>query len=135
MISTAGEAAAQKLDVDLPFVPLGENQPMDNMYEQQLQQYEPGDQPSGFGFLAWLAAQMMIYTLLQAGRNPTRASLVSALDSLKNFDAGGAVGPYTPSEHSVSSCNMDSWVQGASFVRRAPSSGLYCGGQTVQASS
>ena len=133
-IQTAGQSASQKLTVALPFIPLSEHQRMTDMYQSQLKQYVPGAQPSGFGFLAWLSAQMMIYTLLQAGRNPTWASLDNALNALKNFDDGGAVGPYTPGSHSVSQCTMDVWVQGTDFVRRAPSSGLFCGGQTVQAS-
>jgi branched-chain amino acid transport system substrate-binding protein len=133
-IQTAGQSASQKLTVALPFIPLSEHQHMDDMYQSQLKQYVPGSQPSGFGFLAWLAAQMMIYTLLQAGRNPTWATLDNALNALKNFDDGGAVGPYSPGSHSVSQCTMDVWVQGTDFVRRAPSSGLFCGGQTVQAS-
>lgn len=134
-IATAGQSAAQGLIVSIPFIALNENQPMDVMYQQQLQQYVPGSSPSGFGFLSWLAAQMMIYTLLQAGRNPTKASFLAALDGLKNFDAGGAVGPYTPSSHSVSLCGMDTAVKGNDFVRKAPSSGLFCGGTVVQASS
>ncbi|MHB8328404.1 MAG: ABC transporter substrate-binding protein [Acidimicrobiales bacterium] len=134
MVSTAGASAAQGLIVGLPFIPLNENQPMDVMYQQQLQQYEPGDQPSGFGFLSWLSAQMMIYSLLQAGRNPTEASLLKVLNSLKGFTAGGAVGPYTPSDHSVAPCNMDEVVHNGTFVRKAPASGLYCGGKLTQAS-
>jgi branched-chain amino acid transport system substrate-binding protein len=133
-ISTAGQSAAQGLIVSLPFIPLNENQPMDVMYQQQLQQYVPGSQPSGFGFLSWLAAQMMIYTLLQAGRNPTHASLNAALNALKNFDAGGAVGPYTPSNHSLGNCVMDTVVKGNDFVRKAPSSGLFCNTKIVPAS-
>lgn len=133
-ISTAGQSAAQNLTVTIPFMPLNENQPMDVMYQQQLQQYVPGSQPSGFGFLSWLAGQMMIYALLQAGRNPTRASLNAALNGLKNFTAGGAVGPYTPSQHSVGNCVIDTVVKGTDFVRKAPSSGLFCDTQIVPAS-
>ncbi|MDE3085527.1 MAG: ABC transporter substrate-binding protein [Acidobacteriota bacterium] len=133
-IQTAGQSASQKLTIALPFIPLSEHQHMDDMYQSQLKQYVPGAQPSGFGFLAWLAAQMMIYAVLQAGRNPTWASLDNALNGLKNFDDGGAVGPYSPGSHGVAPCTMDVWVQGSDFVRRSPSSGLFCGGQTVQAS-
>ena len=133
-ISTAGQSAAQGLTVTIPFMPLNENQPMDVMYQQQLQQYLPGSQPSGFGFLSWLGAQMMIYALLQAGRNPTRASLNAALNALKDFTAGGAVGPYTPSQHSVGNCVIDTSVKGNDFVRKAPSSGLFCNTQIVAAS-
>ena len=133
-IATAGQSAAQGLIVSIPFIPLNENQPMDVMYEQQLQQYVPGSQPSGFGFLSWLAGQMLIYTLLQSGRNPTRASFQNALAGLKDFTAGGAVGPYTPAQHGASLCVMDTVVKGNDFVRKAPSTGLFCGGTVVQAS-
>lgn len=135
MISTAGESASQGLIVTVPFVPYDEaDNAMGAMYEQQLAQYEPGDQPSGFGFLAWLATQMMIYGLLEAGRNPTRASLTSVLDSLQSYDAGGAVGPHAPADHAAPTCTIDVEVQGDSFVRKAPASGLFCDGQLVVAS-
>jgi branched-chain amino acid transport system substrate-binding protein len=134
LISTAGQSAAQNFLVTVPFIPLNESQHMDVMYKQQLQQYVPGAQPSGFGFLAWLAGQMMIYSLLQAGRNPTRASVVQVLNGLQNYDVGGAVGPHAPSNHGSNICTVDVTVQGNDFVRKSPPSGLFCGGQEVQAS-
>jgi branched-chain amino acid transport system substrate-binding protein len=134
LISTAGQSAAQGMLVTLPFVPLNESQHMDAMYKQQLAQYVPGAQPSGFGFLAWLAGQMMVYSLLQAGRNPTRTAVVNFLNGLQNYDAGGAVGPHAPSNHGANICTVDVTVQGNDFVRKSPPSGLFCGGQEVQAS-
>lgn len=134
-IATAGESAAQGLLVSLPFIPLNENQPMDSMYKQQLSQYIPSSQPSGFGFLAWLAGQMMIYALLQAGRNPTRASVVSVLNGLQNYTAGGAVGPHAPSNKGWATCQVDVTVKGNDFVRKAPASGLFCGGTEVPGSA
>jgi branched-chain amino acid transport system substrate-binding protein len=134
MISVAGESAAQGLVVGLPFIPLNEPQPMDQMYQQQLATYEPGDQPSGFGFLAWEAAQMLIYALIQSGHNPTRASIVKAFDALQGWTGGGALGGYTPSSHGVYDCDVDVQIKGNDFVRKAPASGLFCGGQAAQAS-
>ncbi|HUC05060.1 MAG TPA: ABC transporter substrate-binding protein [Acidimicrobiales bacterium] len=134
MIATAGQGAAQGLIVSLPFTPLNENQTMVQMYQQQLAEFEPGDSPSGFGFLAWEAAEMMIYALIQAGHNPTRALLVKELGSLHDWTGGGALGGYTPSSRSVYDCNVDVQIKGTSFVRKAPASGFYCGGQAVQAS-
>ncbi|MHB1712359.1 MAG: ABC transporter substrate-binding protein [Acidimicrobiales bacterium] len=134
MIASAGQSAAQGLIVGLPFVPLDEPQAMVQLYQHQLATYEPGDQPSGFGFLAWEAAQMLIYALIQSGHNPTRASIVKVFDGLHNWTGGGALGGYTPSSRSAYTCNVDAVVRGSSFVRKAPSSGLYCGGQVVQAS-
>jgi branched-chain amino acid transport system substrate-binding protein len=134
-ITTAGQSAAQGLTVGVPFIPLSEPNATVQLYQQELASYEPGKQPSGFGFLSWESAQMLVYALIASGHNPTRASVTKAVDSLSNWNGGGALGPYTPSTHSLSSCQVDVTVKGGSFVRRAPSSGLFCGGQTVQASS
>ncbi|HEY3844459.1 MAG TPA: ABC transporter substrate-binding protein [Acidimicrobiales bacterium] len=135
MIATAGQSAAQGMIVGLPFVPLNESQTMDQLYQQQLATYEPGDQPSGFGFLAWQAAQMLVYALIQSGHNPTRASIVKSFDSLSGWTGGGALGAYTPSTRGVYPCDVDVTIKGTGFIRKAPSSGLFCGGQAVQASS
>jgi len=134
LIATAGQSAAQGLIVALPFVPLNEPQPMVQLYQQELATYEPGDQPSGFGFLAWEAGQMLIYALIQSGHDPTRASLVKALDSMANWTGGGALGGYTPSSRGAYPCDVDVQVKGTGFVRKAPATGLFCGGQVVQAS-
>jgi ABC-type branched-subunit amino acid transport system substrate-binding protein len=135
MITVAGQSAAQGLTVGLPFIPLNENQTMDQLYQQQLATYEPGDSPSGFGFLAWEAAQMLIYALIQSGHDPTRASVVKAFDSLTDWTGGGALGGYTPSSRSVYDCDVDVQIKGTAFVRKAPASGLFCGGKATQASS
>jgi ABC-type branched-subunit amino acid transport system substrate-binding protein len=134
MIQVAGASAAQGLIVGLPFIPLNENQTMVQMYQQQLKTYEPGDQPSGFGFLAWEAGQMLIYALIQSGHNPTRANVVKAFNSLQNWNGGGALGGYTPSSRGTYNCDVDVQIKGNDFVRKAPSSGLFCGGQPTQAS-
>jgi ABC-type branched-subunit amino acid transport system substrate-binding protein len=134
MISAAGQTAAQGLIVGLPFIPLNENQTMVQMYQQQLQTYEPGDSPSGFGFLAWEAGQMLIYALIESGHNPTRANVVKVFNSLQNWNGGGALGGYTPSSHGVYDCDVDVQIKGNGFVRKAPASGLFCGGKATQAS-
>jgi ABC-type branched-subunit amino acid transport system substrate-binding protein len=134
MISVAGQSAAQGLVVGLPFIPLNENQVMVQMYQSQLQTYEPGDSPSGFGFLAWEAGQMLVYALIESGHNPTRANVVKVFNSLQNWNGGGALGGYTPSSHGVYDCDVDVQIKGNGFVRKAPASGLFCGGKATQAS-
>ncbi len=132
-ITSAGTQAAQGLLVGLPFVPLDEPNPTVQLYLRQLATYEPGKEPSGFGFLAWESAQMLVYALVSAGHNPTRASVTKIFGALQNWDGGGALGPYTPATHSVSNCDVDVVVQGSAFVRKAPSSGLFCSGNLVPA--
>ncbi|HUI02777.1 MAG TPA: ABC transporter substrate-binding protein [Acidimicrobiales bacterium] len=134
-ITIAGQSAAQGLTVGVPFTPLNEPNPTVQLYQQELSTYEPGKQPSGFGFLSWESAQMLVYALVASGHSPSRASVTKAVGALKDWNGGGALGPYTPSTHSVGSCQVDVVVKGNAFVRRAPASGLFCGGQTVAASS
>jgi hypothetical protein len=109
------------------------------MYQQQLATYEPGDQPSGFGYLAWISAQMLVYALIMSGHNPTRASLVQWFNTLQNWTGGGSLGAYTPSSRgtdlSAMQCANDVTISGNGFVRKSPSSGFFCGGQLVPASS
>ena len=138
LIATAGQSAAQGLVVSLPFVPLTESQTMVQMYNQQLTTYEPGDQVSGFGYLSWIAGQMLIYALIMSGHNPTRASLTQWFNSLHDWNGGGSIGPYTPSTHGTDAnqagCAIDAWVQGNGFVRKSPPSGFFCGGKLTRAS-
>ncbi len=133
-ITMAGQSAAQGLTIGVPFIPLNENNPTVHLYLQELATYEPGKQPSGFGFLSWESAQMLVYALIVSGHNPTRASVTKVVSGLQNWTGGGALGPYTPNTHSTGSCQVDVTVKGSDFVRRAPASGLFCGGQMVQAS-
>jgi ABC-type branched-subunit amino acid transport system substrate-binding protein len=139
MIATAGSSAAQGLIVNLPFIPLNESQTMVQMYQSQLASYEPGDQPSGFGYLAWISGQMLVYALIMSGHNPTRATLDTWFNSLQNWTGGGSIGAYTPSTRGTNvsepGCGIDVTIQGSGFVRKSPSSGFYCGGQLVKASS
>ncbi len=134
MISTAGQSAAQGLTVGLPFTPLNESTAATTLYKQQLATYEPGKQPSGFGFLGWEAGQLLIYALITSGHNPTRASIINAVKGITNWTGGGATGSYAPGSHTAYACQVDVQVKGSDFSRRAPSSGIFCGGQTVAAS-
>jgi ABC-type branched-subunit amino acid transport system substrate-binding protein len=45
------------------------------------------------------AAKVLVEGLKRAGKNPTRASLMAALDGLRDFDLGGLNVSYSPSDH------------------------------------
>jgi ABC-type branched-subunit amino acid transport system substrate-binding protein len=45
------------------------------------------------------AAKVLVEGLKRAGKNPTRASLMTALDGLRDFDLGGMSLSYSPSDH------------------------------------
>ena len=97
-ISTAGQSASQGLQVALNSVPLSENNPGVQLYQQELNTYEPGNPTSEFGLEAWADAEMFIYALLQTGRNTTRATLNTALSQVTGWNGQSAFGPYSPSK-------------------------------------
>lgn len=130
-ISTAGQQASQGLQVALSSVPLTSNNQGVQLYNQELGIYEPGNPESEFGLSSWADAQMFIYALLQAGRNPTRASLTNALSQITGWTSDGAYGSYTPRTRMGIPCNSDVIVRGNQFVTAWPASGLYCNGQFI----
>jgi ABC-type branched-subunit amino acid transport system substrate-binding protein len=130
-ISTAGQSAAQGLQVALNSVPLTDPNAGVQAYQQELAEYEPGQKASQFGLEAWADAEMFIYAVMKAGRNPTRASLTNALSQITNWSTDGAFGPYSPRDRTGPLCVSDVVVKGNAFVRDWPSQGLYCNGQLV----
>ncbi|HEY2430433.1 MAG TPA: ABC transporter substrate-binding protein [Acidimicrobiales bacterium] len=132
-ISVAGQSAAQGFEVGLPFVPLSDNNPVINEYLSELHTYEPGKDPSGFGVEAWASAEMLVYALVKAGHNPTRAGVVSIFNALTNWNTGGATAPYTPRTHyPAGPCTTEAVAKGSDFTRKWPSSGFFCQGQLTQ---
>jgi hypothetical protein len=97
------------------------------LYLSQLKTYQPGKEPSSFGLQAYAGAQMFVYALLKAGRNPTRASLVAAMQALDNYDTGGMMSPTTPRlRRPTGPCIVQMEVKGDDFVRKWPATGMYC---------
>ena len=130
-ISTAGQQQAQGFQVFLNFAPFNEAQPAINLYQSELQTYEPGKQASGFGIGAWASAQMLIYALVKAGPNPTRASVKSIISSLTSWNTGGAMAPSNESTRQPGNCLVDLQVRGNDFYRVWPSQGFFCSNNLV----
>ncbi|HET6963331.1 MAG TPA: ABC transporter substrate-binding protein [Acidimicrobiales bacterium] len=131
-ISQAGGSKnAQGLDIGLSSVPLTAAVPGVQMYTQEMATYQPGRPLTAFGLASWADAELYVYALLKAGRNPTRASLTQALSQVTNWTSDGAFGAYTPSQRSGPPCSTNVVYRGSAFTLTWPSSGLYCNGQLV----
>jgi ABC-type branched-subunit amino acid transport system substrate-binding protein len=51
----------------------------------------------------FIAAKVFVEGLKRAGKDPTREKLISGLESMRNFDAGGFAINFSPNNHSASS--------------------------------
>lgn len=58
--------------------------------------------PSFYGLEAFIEAKVMVEGLKRAGSNPTPASLVKSLETLRDFDLGGYYVTYKPESHAGS---------------------------------
>lgn len=130
-ITLAGSSASQGLDIGLSSVPLSADAPGVEEYTQEMDTYEPGQPLTEFGLEAWADAELYVYALIKAGRNPTRASLTSVLEGIDNWTNDGAFGAYTPRNRTGPPCVSNVQYKGSSWTQTWPSSSLYCQGSLV----
>jgi hypothetical protein len=93
-------------------------------YVATLKGYCPGCAPTTFGMEGWLSAEMFVNAVRAVGGNLTRQALYRQLDGLRNWTAGGAMGPVTPSTRFPYHCNYMLHVTTSGFQQ---GSGLLCG--------
>jgi hypothetical protein len=77
----------------------------------------------------WASAELFAQVLAQAGNPPTRAGLITALNKVTLFDAGGLIPPSNPAQAIPSGCFLLAQVQNGQIKRVSPtpSTGFYCG--------
>jgi branched-chain amino acid transport system substrate-binding protein len=130
-IAVAGQAESQGLEVISDFVPFNDPNPAMQLYLSQLHTYQPGKQPTGFGAAAWADGQLLIYALIQAGHNPTRAKVMQIMNGLKGWSTGGMFSPIDIGARVPAKCVVELIVKGNDFVRAWPSQDMYCNGELV----
>lgn len=81
-----------------------------------------------YGVYGWASAQLFVQALRAAGRNPTRASLITALNSITSFDASGLLAPANPAQKRPETCWILIKVANGKWERTGPTpkSGFIC---------
>jgi ABC-type branched-subunit amino acid transport system substrate-binding protein len=77
--------------------------PVVREFQAALHHYAPGEAVNYTNFEEFLGAKVLVEGLRRAGPEPTRAKLIAALETLRNFDLGGIAVTYGPRERVGSS--------------------------------
>jgi len=121
-------------------VPPNENSPAIQAYLDALKTVPNNAGPSGFSVLGFASGQMFVEALGNCGSAPTRNCVMDYLRNVKDFNAGGLVGPNTPFRTTkvrcgdcgslnysgtfdfkhIGNCTISVRVQGNDFVRDGP---------------
>jgi ABC-type branched-subunit amino acid transport system substrate-binding protein len=97
-------------------------------FDTWMKKVDSKDSIALWGATSWASAALFVQALRNAGKNPTRASLVAALNKITNFDAGGLVAPADPAQAIPAKCWLLAQVKNEKVVRISPSprSGYIC---------
>jgi ABC-type branched-subunit amino acid transport system substrate-binding protein len=95
----------------------------------------PGFQPDLFTLYGWLSAELFSQGLQNAGSNPSRGSLLTALSKITTFSGQNLVTPSNPAAKTVSNCYLLGRVANGDYERyddppvSGPTNGYRCEGQ------
>jgi branched-chain amino acid transport system substrate-binding protein len=93
-LALAGEGAAEGVEgLSLWPDPLTSDAPGMKQYRDAMQKYFPKNEPNRYSLAGYVAAMLFAEGAKRAGKNLTRESLITAMESIKNFDSGGILPP------------------------------------------
>ena len=99
LVKLAGLKEARGLGISqvVPF-PYQPNLPVVREFHRALRKHAPDEAVNYTNFEEYLGAKVLVEGLRRAGPNPTRERLMTALESLKDFDLGGITVSYGPQQ-------------------------------------
>jgi ABC-type branched-subunit amino acid transport system substrate-binding protein len=99
---------------------LGEDRndiPEVDLFVNWMQQTNTGANIDLFTVYGWVSAELFVQALKAAGPQATRASLLSALQQIDNFDANGLLAPGGPASKRPATCYIMAQVHSGKFER------------------
>jgi branched-chain amino acid transport system substrate-binding protein len=99
-----------------------------NTFLSWVQKVHPGFTADLYTLYGWASAMLLVQAMKAAGTNITQAGVLSQLQQITNFNAGGLMAPANPSGKVPGSCVIIAKVVNGVFVRQPPSpkSGFIC---------
>jgi branched-chain amino acid transport system substrate-binding protein len=95
-------------DSAIPAVPL---------FNKWVQKVSPGFHPDLFTLYGWLSAQLFSSALKNAGKDPSRGSLLQALNKITTFSGNNIVAPANPVAKTVGNCYLIGKVVNGIYTR------------------
>ena len=83
----------------------------------------PGSKPDFFAAMSWIAMDMLVRALREAGGAPTRDAVLERLRSYSEFTAEGFAAPRNPAGKQMGNCFVVVRAQGGRWVRADPAGG------------
>jgi branched-chain amino acid transport system substrate-binding protein len=71
-------------------------------YHKAMKQYAPEQPLTFYGLEGFMGAKIAVEALRRSGPNPTRQKVITALNTMRDFDLGGFVVSYSPTERTGS---------------------------------
>ena len=130
-IPEAGSAAnGSAVDMDTALY-LGEDAkavPAVKTFDTWMHKVNPKQPIDVYAVYGWTCAQLFVQALKNAGTNPTRASLFSALDKITLFNASGLQATANPAQKRPPNCWLIAAVKNLAWQRASPTpaSGFVC---------
>ena len=80
--------------------------PAVGLFNKWVQQASPGFKTDLFTLYGWLSAELFSQALKNAGSDPSRGSLLSALSKITSFSGDNIIGPNDPAAKTVGNCYL-----------------------------
>ena len=123
LVSLAGPAAEGMYIVLGSALFLGEDAtavPAVATFDKYMKQIDSTDSIALWGASSWSAMALFVQALKNAGQNPTRASLVSALNKITSFTSDGLIPASNPAQNVPGHCWLLAQVKNGKIQRAAP---------------
>ncbi len=93
--------------------------PAVSTFQTWVQKVDPGFKPDLYTLYGWASAALFAQALKQAGANPTRASVLTALHNTTTFDADHIIAPANPSGKLPENCYLLGKINNGQYQRLA----------------